>query len=159
MKGIKAEQFNPADENYIEHAWCAGPMDFRHASHRGHGTLSNRDWIITFLETGEHIAVMDATYQAYFAEPPVASIVSKYLSAPSQLPAQETSPATLAEADSEDWGPACAGAVAGENSELGEPADGEGNSSSAELDAPEPLDAGLGTSIEDSRPARNKRRN
>lgn len=158
MKGIKAEQFDPA-KDYPEHAWCAGPMDFRHASDRGHGRLANRDWIITFLETGEHIAVTDATYQAYFAAPsPVASIVSKYLSAPSQLPAQEAPPATLAEADSEDWGPACAGAVAGEDSQPGEPADNQGDSSSAELDAAEPLDTGSGASAEDRRSTRNKRR-
>lgn len=158
MRDIKAEQFDPAHKEYIQHAWCAGPMDFRHASHRGHEALAKNEWVITFLKTGEHIAVTDATYQAYFAEPAGPSIIQKYLASDAELPAAETDSTVLSEAETSDWEPACAGAVAGENPQPGKSADDSSDSPSSELASDESFNTSSEPRTEDYRPARNKRR-
>jgi hypothetical protein len=102
VEGIKAEQFDPT-KPYPEGAWCHGPGTFYVASSRGHIALAKNDWIITFEQSGERLAVTNATYEAYFKEPESQLLVTEAESAaPVEAAAKDKRPRSTRLLERED---------------------------------------------------------
>lgn len=118
MKDIKATQFDPG-QPYPEWAFAFGPHEFYCSSPRGHIRLSKSDWIIEF-ETGERVVVSDETHQRYFKEPEPDEKKPKILRSRLSVTNAAKAAANLTKGGN---GPAEASAVAGEDSESGEPGD------------------------------------